>query len=294
MVRHSEGEHFVSSRHSGWNRPSPVKIKKRRPFLKFILLLLVVFSAIYGYIFLLPILTQQPAIEKTTDGINQIIDAHPDYEIGVSLVDIKNSHTVNLGQQSPFTAASTTKLLTAALTMQEVEKGTFTLDDEINDHPISWHLQQMVNQSNNDSWKALNDKLEKKNIEKYAKSIGLNSYNSKENLIAPNDMATLLKKLYGNELMNAENTKTILGFMTNTNEDSFIPAVADTHSIKVYHKYGWFESNIHDVAILTLDESAWAIAIYTHPKNNENNSTTSRDIIHQITEVIVGQLNSKT
>ncbi len=291
MVSHKRDEEFISRRYSGWNRPSQVQTKKKRPFLKFILFLLFVFSIIYGYIFLLPVLMEKPSVEKTKAGITQVINSYPDYDIGVSLLDIDSGDKVSEGKQSAFTAASTTKVLTAALTMHEVESGRLSLNLEIYGYPISWHLEQMINQSNDDSWKALNYKFGKKKMEQYAKSIGLNSYKYDGNLISANDMTTLLAKLYKNELMSEKHTKKILSYMVNTNDDSFIPAIADTQDIRVYHKYGWYENNIHDAAILVTDKSTWVLSIYTHPKDDGSHSSTSKDIIHKITQVVVNQLH---
>ncbi len=290
MVHNERSEEFVSRRYSGWNRPSPVRTKKRRPFLKLILLLMLIFAGIYAYIFLLPALSQGPSVEKASESIDEIIKSYPEYEIGVSVMDVNTNEKIDLGEQSPFTAASTTKLITAALTMHEIEAGKLSLDTEINDSPVSWHLEQMINQSNNASWKSLNDEFGKKKMENYAKSIGLNTYKYEGNSISPKDMSVLLAKLYKNKLANKENTKIILSHMVHTNDDSFIPTVAETQDIKVYHKYGWYESNIHDVGLLVADKSTWALAVYTHPKDNDNHSTTSRDIIHKVTQATVNQL----
>lgn len=292
MVQFERENDFVGRRHEGWNRPSPIRKKrKKRPFLIFTLVILLGFGILYSYIFLLPALNQGPDVEKTKDLIAEVIDAHPDYDIGVSIVDVDTQKRIDIGNQSSFTAASTTKLLTAALTMHEIENGKLKLDTEINDSPVSWHLEQMVNQSNNESWKALNHTFGKSKMERYAKSIGLSSYRYEGNTISPQDMGTLLAKLYGNKLMNKDHTGILLGHMVHTNEDSFIPAIADTEDIKVYHKYGWLDSNIHDVAILSTEKDAWALAIYTNPKDNGNNSTTSREIIHQITQIVVDQFS---
>lgn len=292
MVHFEREDDFVGRRHGGWNRPSPVRRKrKKRPFLIFTLLILLGFSILYGYIFLLPALNKGPDVEKTKGLITEIIEAHPDYNIGVSIVDVDTQNRIDLGSQASFTAASTTKLLTAALTMHEIEKDKLSLNTEINDSPVSWHLEQLINQSNNESWKALNHRFGENKMQSYAKSIGMTTYQYEGNTIAPKDTATLLAKLYSNKLMNEEHTNIILGHMVHTNEDSFIPAVADTENIKVYHKYGWLDSNIHDVAVLATEENTWALAIYTNPKDNGNNSTTSREIIHQITQIVVDQLS---
>lgn len=278
---------YVSHRYDGWNRPKPVhKKKRRRPFLIFTILLVIGFSAIYSWIFLLPAFDSGPSVNDTEQSITAVIDSHPTYDIGVSLVDIESGEKIDLGKTNAFIAASTTKVLTAAITMDAVESGRLSLQKEIDDHQVSWHLQQMINQSNNESWRSLNHTFGEKKMEAYAKSLKLNSYEYKKNIISAPDMTILLTKLYKRELMNEKHTKQILGYMQNTNEDSLIPAIADTSEITVYHKYGWVDNYVHDVGILVSGDTRWAIAIYTHPNDGMTDANESRDIIHSITGVV--------
>ncbi|MEK7620937.1 MAG: serine hydrolase [Patescibacteria group bacterium] len=288
---------YTSHRNSGWNRPKAAvrKKRRRRPFLVLTLLLLAAFSVVYGMILFTPAAEPKKvsAIQSIKAPITKIISTHPDYNISVSIVDTKTNEAAHLGYGSTYTAASTTKLLTAALTMSEVEAGNLSLDDYINGSLVSWHLQQMINQSNNQSWKTLNQNFGQEKVEAYAKQLELDTYNYTDNLISAKDMSKLLTKLYRAELVNKANTKLILGHMRQTNDDSFIPAIAETTKIKVYHKYGWLESNIHDVAILESKDKAWVLAIYTNPKNNQQNATISRDIIHMVTELVTAKLTGQ-
>lgn len=290
---HRESETYVSRRNSGWNRPSAVRRKKKRPFLRLIIVLLILFTILYGVILLLPTITYRPSVGSVKESINTTINSYPDYNIGVSLVDVKSGENVVAGSKQSFIAASTTKVLTASLVMHEVEAGKIKLNKHINNYPISWHLEQIVNQSNDDSWLALNHYFGQKKMEAYAKSIGLSSYEYEKNLLSANDMTTLLSKLYTFKLMNAEHSRQILGYMRHTNNDDFIPAIADTSDISVYHKYGWLGSNIHDGAILVKKNATWALAIYTSPKNGEGNANTSTEIIHSITQSVVNSLENK-
>lgn len=288
---------YTSHRNSGWNRPKAAvrKKRRRRPFLVLTLLLLIGFGVVYGMIFFAPPAEPKKvsAIQSIKAPITEIINSHPEYNVSVSIVDTKTNESAHLGYRSTYTAASTTKLLTAALTMSEVEAGNLSLDDYIEGSLVSWHLQQMVNQSNNVSWKALNHHSGQEKMEAYAKQLGLDSYSYTDNLISAKDMSKLLTKLYKAELVNEANTKLILGHMRQTNDDSFIPAIAETTDVKVYHKYGWLESNIHDVAVLDSKDKAWVLAIYTNPKDNQQNATISRDLIHTITELVVAKMTGQ-
>ena len=123
----------------------------------------------------------------------------------------------------------------------------------------------MINQSNNQSWKTLNQNFGQEKCEAYAKPLELDTYNYTDNLISAKDMSKLLTKLYRAELVNKANTKLILGHMRQTNDDSFIPAIAETTKIKVYHKYGWLKQHPRRRDLESKDK-AWVLAIYTNPK----------------------------
>ncbi len=292
-MRRERNDIHSSQRSSGWNRPSAVRRKKRRPFLRLIIILLVLFTALYAVIIFLPTITSRPSVKPTKASINMIVDSYPTYNIGISLVDIKNGENIQVGAAQRFIAASTTKVITASLVMHEVEAGRLTLSKHINNYPISWHLEQIVNQSNDDSWIALNHYFGQKKMENYAGSIGLSSYDYEKNLLSPSDMTKLLAQLYTFKLMDAAHTRQILGYMQHTNNDDLIPAIADTSDITVYHKYGWFDNSIHDAAILVKKDTVWALAIYTKPKDDKKDATTSTDIIHSITQAVVNSLENK-
>ncbi len=292
-MHREKSETYVSRRHNGWNRPSAVRRKKKRSFLKFIIISLVLFAILYVVILLLPAIVYKPSVQSTKEPINTTIGSYPGYNVGVSLVDINSGESTQVGSNQKFIAASTTKIITAGLVMHEVEAGRLKLNKHINDYPISWHLEQVVNQSNDDSWVALNHYFGKKKMENYARSIGLSSYDYDKNLLSASDMTTLLSRLYTFKLMSKDHTQQILRYMQHTNNDDFIPAIADTSDITVYHKYGWLGTNIHDGAILVKNDTAWALAIYTSPKDGAEDANTSTEIIHSITQSVVNSLDNK-
>jgi len=159
--------------------------------------------------------------------------------------------------------------LSAVVYYHLVEKGVLSLDDTIGPYPASYQLQQMINQSDNDSWNAVNDALGGNDeLQSYATSIGL-QYNVDGNLMSAKDMAALLTKLYAGKLLNAEHTKQLLSYMQHTNDETLISSVLPS-GLMIYHKYGELvdgKTNVlHDAAIVTDGSDTYAIVIYTNGK----------------------------
>lgn len=164
-------------------------------------------------------------------------------------------------------AASTTKLLTALVYLGNVESGQASLNDQIGGLPAQQQLYAMVNRSDNDVWLLFNDRLDRNNLASFGQKHGLNSYDVTKNTINSNDMAILMTKLYHGELLNKEHTKLLLSWMQNTTEERFIPsAVPKTNSL--YHKSGYLEDRVHDVAIIDNGSSPFAIVIYSKSFGN--------------------------
>lgn len=205
--------------------------------------------------------------------------------IGVAIEDIASGNVMTYGAATPFEVASTEKILSAVTYYHLVEKGVLSLDNQVGDYPASYQIQEMVNDSDNDSWDAINDALGGNNeLQNYANSIGL-QYGVDGNMMRPQDTATLLSKLYSGHLLNSEHTKQLLSYMQNTNDETLIPAVIPAR-LTVFHKYGELDdiddagdSVLHDAAVVTDGTTAYAIVIYTSGSSSE---TTRTGIIQQI------------
>jgi len=201
--------------------------------------------------------------------IRSLIAADNSDTIGVAIENVKTGKVTTYGATSQFVAASTEKVLSAVVYYHLVEKGVLSLDDTIGPYPASYQLQQMINQSNNDSWNAINDALGGNDeLQSYATSIGL-QYNVDGNLMSAKDMAALLTKLYTGKLLNAEYTKQLLSYMQHTNDETLISSVLPS-GLMIYHKYGELvdgKTNVlHDAAIVTDGSDTYAIVIYTNGK----------------------------
>lgn len=70
---------------------------------------------------------------------------------GVAVYDINNSEAFGVGELDQFHAASVMKLLVATTAFTDIEAGKYPLSNL-----TKGHLQQMINQSNNNSWEYFN------------------------------------------------------------------------------------------------------------------------------------------
>lgn len=205
--------------------------------------------------------------EQLRQNLQILVTAHPELTIGVSFTELgSNAHT-DIDGDVPFVGASTTKLITAINFMKKVEDGTYNMDIMLGDYPASFQLQQLINQSNNDSWDYFSSLLTMKEQESFAHSLGISSFKADTNSITPNDMVVLLQKLYSGNLLNEEDTKLILSYMQDTSEETILPPAIPS-SATLYHKYGLLEGNMHDVAIIQQNGHTYFLAIYTNSEEN--------------------------
>jgi len=231
-----------------------------------------------------------PSIVLTDNAeINEIIAAHPDIKIGVGIQDITTGEHKAYGVSTPFTAASTGKLLTAAAYYHDVELGKESLETVLGTRSAQEHLRLMINQSNNDSWEILELHLGLQHITDYAASINVD-YVTRGNTISPGSMASFLSELYNGKLLNEAHTQQLLGYMQNTNWETLIPPVVP-EGITVYHKYGLLNWVIHDVAILVKGDKAYALAVYTEGADYTSNTERS-EMIQAVTKAAISQLFS--
>ena len=214
--------------------------------------------------------SSQPVVKQIDqtvwDHINQVVAIsvadNPSLDISVSLVDVKTNTARDFGAQETFAGASTTKVLTAVAYLKQVEEGKKTLDQDISGSTATHHLQQMINQSNNESWSALNRTVGHTELEAYAHSIGMGSYQFSGNTLQTKDEALLLAKLTRGELITKEHRAILYSYMQNTNNEDMISAVIPENAV-VHHKYGELEDRLHDAAIIDYKNRPLVLVIFT-------------------------------
>jgi beta-lactamase class A len=195
--------------------------------------------------------------------INNIISQNSGIDISVSLIDLNSNQTEHYGTSEAFTAASTTKVITAAYFLQQVEAGKQSLTETINGSTAQYELQQMIVVSDDNAWAALNNALGYSQLQSYANSIGLSSFQAVPNTVTSDDMAHIMDRLYEGNLLNPTYTQLLLSYLKEANYREYIvPAVPAGDTI--YHKIGLYEDNVNDEAIITSSSKAFVIVIFTN------------------------------
>ncbi|MDJ0353588.1 serine hydrolase [Pseudarthrobacter sp. PH31-O2] len=218
--------------------------------------------------------------------IPRILAENSRYRIGVAVADTRGGEPRSYGDGAEFMAASTAKIITAAAYYHLVETGEKSLNAPLGSYDASFQLQAMVNTSSDDSWLLLMQDIGYPKLIAYAASIGI-SYDPELNLLTPAEMAGLLQQLSTGQLLNAEHTRELLGYMQETNNERLIPAAVGPE-ITVQHKYGEVEGYVHDAALLTAGERSYALTIYTWGEDLESEERLA--VIHELTDVVARAL----
>lgn len=232
--------------------------------------------------------TASPQKGSTPDAaIMDIINAHSEYQVGVALIDLGTGTLHQYGVEAPFEAASTAKILTAAAFYHAVETGTASLEDPLGEFTAGYQLQEMVKESDNDSWSLLMDAVGQSSLVDYAASIGV-GYDPDVNTLTTADMAHILAQLYSGSLLDPDDTKQLLSYMQDTNYEDLIPA-AVPDGVSVFHKYGLLDDELHDAAILSAPAGSYVLVIYT--KGEDLTDIPERTaVIHGITTAVTSAL----
>jgi beta-lactamase class A len=225
-------------------------------------------------------------INNVQQRLNSVISGS-NVSTSVSVIDLKSGKSTQAGLDVIFRAASTTKVLSVAAYMHEVEQGNATLDTLVSGTKAQTLLERMLRKSDNNAWAAINKYIGTSELVAYAESIGITSYGPSQNTIDSNDMALLLQKLHDNELMNKAHTQLVLSFMQNTNNEDLIPP-ALPEGATVHHKFGLYEGELHDAGIIEYQGRSFVLVIFT---NNEadtlSDGATRIELIHELTTAAV-------
>lgn len=207
----------------------------------------------------------------------------------MSIIDLKTGQQTDINAGQPMFAASTGKLIAAIPYLQAVQSGRYNLNDELGTYSAGFQLEQLINQSNNDSWDLFNDLLGLSTETAFARSIGLTTYDADNNEISPHDEAILLEKLYEGQLLNTHYTNLLLSYMHDTEEEQFIPpAVPSTD--KLYHKVGLYEDNVNDVAIIDNGSQPIVLTIYSNGHGTWGYDDRA-DMFHDIVKAVLNYFN---
>jgi beta-lactamase class A len=196
-----------------------------------------------------------------TKELAAIAASYSSLDISVAVTDLNNNQSFSYGDSAAFVGASTTKTLVAAMYLHEVEEGAQSLNQMYGNSSAANLITAMIEQSDNDAWVTLRSALGSNNLQDYAQSLGMTSFNATDNTITASDMALLLQKLYSGSLLNASNTSLLLGHMQKSIRNYLSPALGSGYT--VYHKAGWLEDRLMDTAIVSDGTHSYILVIFS-------------------------------
>ncbi len=203
--------------------------------------------------------------------LNQTLTVNDQF--AVSIIDINNSENFGISETASFHSASVTKILVATAALQGVESGKYKLTQTLGNSTFKYQLQQLINQSNNNSWDLFNNLLGFNGEQKVADQLGLVGVDINQTHMTTNAVSSLLLKLYKGEALQTENRDLLFSFMQNTEtENRITPSIPK--EVSFYHKTGSFAGGIHDAAIVIHPKNPFVLVIFTN--NNKGTAWEAR------------------
>lgn len=234
----------------------------------------------------LPSPTPKPSA-RLREQLETIVADYPETRIAVVVRSLSSGEHISINGDVPMTAGSTAKLLTALMYLDKVEQGEESLDKSLGSYPARSQLEQLIRQSNNDSWDLFISSVGFSKHNRYAQDIGMRAYEAKDNTMSAEDMAVLLTHIYQRDLLSAGNMELLLSFMYDTNEERFIPPAVPSLA-QMYHKTGVFEGYVHDGGIIDDGKNPFILVIFTENPSYDYDERTI--IFRRITRAVTNAL----
>lgn len=204
------------------------------------------------------------AYDAMEAAVNKVIQANSNITFEVAVTDMNTGGQLNFGGSSPMTAASVSKILTATDFLKEAEQGDQSMAETLDDgNTASYDLQQLIVVSSDSAWTALDNKLTAVQLQNYAQSLGVTSFNYQNNTLSARDTANLMTLLYQGKLLNSSDTELLLSYLAQANYRIYIlPAIPSSDT--VYHKIGLYNDNVNDATIITNGKQTISLVIFTN------------------------------
>lgn len=179
--------------------------------------------------------------------LSEIISSYPDLEIGLSIASPQLETPLAVDGDVPFVAASTTKVITAAYALHQVQLGKVALTDTIGGDSLYNNISNMIVYSDNDAWLTLLEYFGFDNITNFGNRYSGGTFNSINNTITANDMASFVSVILIDDTLSVEQRELIEKLLTNSDTG---PIVLDSPFNTIAKKAGWLEDRIHLTGIV--------------------------------------------
>lgn len=184
-------------------------------------------------------------------------------QFAVSIIDINHDETFGINETTSFHSASVTKVLVATAALQGVESGKYKLTQPLGGSTFKYQLQQMINQSNNNSWDLFNNLIGFNGEQKVADQLGLTGVDMNQTHMTTDAVSQLLLKLYKGEALQTENRDLLFSYMQNTETENRIsPSIPK--GVTFYHKTGTFNGGVHDAAIVIHSKNPFVLVFFSN------------------------------
>jgi len=237
---------------------------------------------------------QQLLWQKLESSITDV-DKGLDGVLGVTIVDLTDSHQYNLHADDVYPQASSIKIAVLAELYRQAQQGklkltdfyTVTASDLVPDSDIMGGLTPgvtkltlrdlatiMVAVSDNSATNVLIDRVGMDNVNALMTSLGLPhtrlrrkmmdlkaAGEGRENVSTPREMATLLEQLYRGKVLNKEMTDDFFKVLS-THKDSWIPRYLP-EGLKIANKPGSLEGVRNDSGVIFLEHRPYIICVMT-------------------------------
>jgi beta-lactamase class A len=237
---------------------------------------------------------QQLLWQKLESSITDV-DKNLDGVLGVTIVDLTDSHQYNLHADDVYPQASSIKIAVLAELYRQAQQGklkltdfyTVTASDLVPDSDIMGGLTPgvtkltlrdlatiMVAVSDNSATNVLIDRVGMDNVNTLMTSLGLPhtrlrrkmmdlkaAGEGRENVSTPREMATLLEQLYRGKVLNKEMSDDFFKVLS-THKDSWIPRYLP-EGLKIANKPGSLEGVRNDSGVIFLEHRPYIICVMT-------------------------------
>lgn len=193
---------------------------------------------------------------KLQESLQESLSVNSSFSVGI--YDINNSEFFGVNELDQFHAASVMKLLVATTAFTDIERGKYELSDT-----VKYNLEQMINQSNNNSWEYFNQLQGFDHQQEIADELNLTNVKVWGNQMSAKGVGELLLKLYKGQILTEEHRKLFFSYMQNTETENRIsPSIPP--GVNFYHKTGTYGGGIHDAAIVIHPKNPFILVIFTN------------------------------
>lgn len=230
--------------------------------------------------------------ETLSQNLESIIASYKNIEAAVSVIDLSTHSTYRAGlSETPFKAASTTKLLAAIAYLDQIEQGSVSLDTNIQGTSARQLITQMLTVSDNESWHIINAFLGDRQTE-YATTVGMTDFTGEDaNTATVSDMTTLLGKLHSGSLLSPEYRSFMLNLMQQADGTDLVKEALPSSAV-ISHKYGELWTNLHDTALVEYNGHTFAIAVFTKGLDEVDTKSAQVELIHSIAQTTEQYISS--